>query len=116
MTTGTAATSGFQTGEEFITFDESPPTVSAPLPSAFPPAGPSVKGKARNGGDHGTPATTSLKRKNATGETTTAKGIKRGRISDPGPSTLKEKKKAAERGCPWVHDVDWERCHDASEM
>jgi len=114
--TGITATSGFQTGEEFITFDQSPPTKSTPLPSASSSAGPSGKGKGRATNDHGTPATASLKRKNAMGEATTAKSIKRGRISDPGPSTLKEKKKAAERGCPWVHDVDWEGCHDASEM
>ena len=114
--TGVATTSGFQTGEEFITFDQSPPTETAALPSPFAPTGPSSKSRNRTTNDHGTPATASLKRKNTTGEASTAKGIKRGRISDPGPSTLKEKKKAAEGGCPWVHDVDWERCHDASEM
>ena len=33
-----------------------------------------------------------------------------------GPRNLKEERRAAERGCPWVDMVDWERCGDPAEM
>ena len=44
---------------------------------------------------------------------------KRGRDEmdgDTGPSNLKQERKAAERGAPWVDMVDWANCRDPAEM
>lgn len=113
--------SGFNTSEEFIAFDKSPsppPSSATPIPSRLNGAG-----VARSQTDSWTPTgpiptgPSSLKRKlPSRPPSPPARAKKRGRVSDPGPSNLKEERKAAERGCPWVWDVDWEECHDAAEM
>jgi len=119
--TGMTTASGFQASEDFIAFDRSPsppPASATPILSRINGAG---AGKSHI--DSWTPTgpiptgPSSLKRKLPSRPASPpARAKKRGRVSDPGPSNLKEERKAAERGCPWVWDVDWDDCHDAAEM
>ena len=96
------ASSAFNGGDEFISFDNSPPPRSTPLPSLPRPVSPvasSSKVKQKSNGANGKP-----------------KGVKRGREDETGPSNLKQERMAAERGCPWVPQVDWEACKDPADM
>jgi hypothetical protein len=87
----------FSEGDDFISFDKSPPPKPAPLP---PPIASSSK----------------LPDKSSQKNGSKGKGKKRGREEETGPSNLKQERMAAERGCPWVPQVDWESCRDPAEM
>ncbi|KAK1926248.1 hypothetical protein DB88DRAFT_435394 [Papiliotrema laurentii] len=87
----------FSEGDDFISFDKSPPPKPAPLP---PPIASSSK----------------LPDKSSQKNGPKGKGKKRGREEETGPSNLKQERMAAERGCPWVPQVDWESCRDPAEM
>lgn len=123
--------SGFHPTEEFISFAFSP---SPPPDNGPPTAGPSrLANGAPNGlhiGESGNNSVTPSRANSVASGTSKKdrkkqkqngqsekKGKKRAREEEEtGPRNLKEERRAAERGCPWVHRVDWDSCRDPAEM
>lgn len=131
-----ADTSGFITGDDFISFDLGEPGGS-PGPSKSPSPGPILhdsyrpsnnkgKGKARAEDSasepvSGTSKSSKKKRKgdpagSAEKRVKTKKSPQPRPADEPGPRNLKEERRARERGAPWAHDMDWDRCRDPAEM
>lgn len=131
-----ADTSGFVTGDDFISFDvpSAGPSRSGTPPSPAgsdvssgnvldgltrsPPPGWKGKGNARGRDDDEGPGADpkgkGKKRKSNGMEPETKRP--RNDIVATGPRNLKEERKAAERAAPWADDVRWESCVDSSEM
>ncbi|ORX33588.1 hypothetical protein BD324DRAFT_584918 [Kockovaella imperatae] len=131
-----AAAGNFTSNADYIAFDSPSPSLAGPSRPASRSSSPRLtsadpKSKKRKAGAEDTSSSTpSSKQKDKRGKkkdnSESAKKDKgKGKANDSngvsrepptGPRNLKEERRAAERGCPWVTLVDWENCNDPAEI